>query len=73
MLYAVIKKISDLILSLLPLYKREGKSYLTIAFGCTGGKHRSVFLAENLARLLMDEGYRVNILHREVSRDKFES
>lgn len=60
-------QISSLILTLLPEYKREGKSYLTIAFGCTGGKHRSVFMAEKLCDLLKDNKYNVNLLHRELS------
>ena len=47
-------------------YKREGKLYLTIAFGCTGGKHRSVFMAEKLCDLLKDNKYNVNLLHREL-------
>ncbi len=61
-------KISALIVSLLPEYKKEGKAYLTIAFGCTGGKHRSVFFAERLAKLLIDKNYKVNLHHRELSR-----
>ncbi|MEZ5759022.1 MAG: RNase adapter RapZ [Emcibacteraceae bacterium] len=60
-------KISSLILTLLPEYKKEGKSYLTISFGCTGGKHRSVFLAEKLGALLKEKNYKVNIHHRELS------
>ncbi|MCP5381081.1 MAG: RNase adapter RapZ [Kordiimonadaceae bacterium] len=60
-------KISSLILTLLPEYKKEGKSYLTISFGCTGGKHRSVFIAEKLGALLKEKNYKVNIHHRELS------
>ena len=52
---------------LLPRYEREGKSYLTIAFGCTGGRHRSVFAAERLARWLLDEGCRVTLVHRDLA------
>ncbi|MFC7048461.1 RNase adapter RapZ [Emcibacter nanhaiensis] len=59
-------KIGSLILSLLPEYKKEGKSYLTIAFGCTGGRHRSVFVARELAELLREHGYWVNVHHREL-------
>ncbi|WP_321394578.1 RNase adapter RapZ [Emcibacter sp.] len=59
-------KIGSLILSLLPEYKKEGKSYLTIAFGCTGGRHRSVFVARELAELLHRNGYWVNVHHREL-------
>lgn len=61
-------KLQDLVTSLLPHYKREGKAYLTIAFGCTGGKHRSVLLAERLASTLRALDYRVNVLHRELDR-----
>jgi RNase adapter protein RapZ len=50
---------------LLPAYRDEGKSYLTIAFGCTGGKHRSVFLAESLATRLVGLGWNVGVRHRE--------
>ncbi|MCC3860277.1 RNase adapter RapZ [Pseudemcibacter aquimaris] len=60
-------KVSSMILTLLPEYKREGKSYLTIAFGCTGGKHRSVFMAERMAKLLTDMGNNVSLMHRELS------
>ncbi len=61
-------RLSDMLISLLPLYKGEGKAYLTIAFGCTGGRHRSVYLAERVASLLEGEGYQVNLLHRELER-----
>jgi UPF0042 nucleotide-binding protein len=50
---------------LLPRYAREGKSYLTIAFGCTGGRHRSVFLAERLAGWLSERGHHVGLAHRD--------
>ena len=53
---------------LIPRYYREGKSYLTIAFGCTGGRHRSVFLAERLGAWLAGRGQRVEVLHRDVGR-----
>ncbi|HFA60339.1 MAG TPA: RNase adapter RapZ [Rhodospirillales bacterium] len=55
-----------LLRQLLPRYRREGKSYLTIALGCTGGRHRSVFVAERVARRLQGDGWRVNLLHREL-------
>lgn len=51
---------------LLPAFVREGKSHLTIAFGCTGGRHRSVALAENLAKALAESGQQVSIRHREL-------
>jgi RNase adapter protein RapZ len=52
----------------LPRYQREGKSYLTIAVGCTGGRHRSVVLVEELRRRLQDGGHRVLVRHRDVDR-----
>ncbi len=54
---------------LLPLYEAEGKSYLTFALGCTGGRHRSVFVAERLARWLTEEGRQVVVAHRDTERD----
>lgn len=54
---------------LLPRYEREGKSYLTIALGCTGGRHRSVFTAERLAAWLGDHGRPVHLGHRDIARD----
>lgn len=61
------ERIETLVIDLLPLYRKEGKSYLTIAFGCTGGRHRSVFSAEQLGGALAGAGYMVNILHRDMS------
>jgi RNase adapter protein RapZ len=60
-----IKRISDLLIYLLPHYIHEGKSYLTIAFGCTGGQHRSVMIAEDVGRHLRRAGYRVKVVHRD--------
>jgi len=57
--------IGKLMLSLLPSYAREGKRYLTIGIGCTGGRHRSVFVAGKLAQLLLDEGYPATLRHRD--------
>lgn len=54
---------------LLPRYEREGKSYLTVAIGCTGGRHRSVFTAERLAAWLAEEGRHVHLGHRDIARD----
>jgi UPF0042 nucleotide-binding protein len=51
---------------LLPRYNREGKSYLTIALGCTGGKHRSVFVAERLGTWLESQGYKAGVVHRDI-------
>lgn len=64
-----LKKLEKMLVSLLPLYLREGKAYLTIAFGCTGGRHRSVYLAEETGKLLEKKGYRVNIVHRDSEKN----
>jgi len=60
-----IQRISHLLVYLLPHYIHEGKSYLTIAFGCTGGQHRSVMIAEEVSKRLKKAGYRVKVLHRD--------
>jgi len=60
-----INRISELLVYLLPHYIREGKSYLTISFGCTGGQHRSVMIAEDVSKGLRKAGYRVKVLHRD--------
>jgi UPF0042 nucleotide-binding protein len=60
-----INRISDLLVYLLPHYVKEGKSYLTIAFGCTGGKHRSVLIAEEVKKRLAKAGYPVKVVHRD--------
>ena len=60
-----IQRISDLLIYLLPHYIHEGKSYLTIAFGCTGGQHRSVMIAEDVAKRLKKAGYRIKVAHRD--------
>jgi UPF0042 nucleotide-binding protein len=52
----------------LPRYQREGKTYATIALGCTGGRHRSVVLIEELSRVLRDGSYRLRVQHRDVGR-----
>jgi UPF0042 nucleotide-binding protein len=63
-----IRKLRELIDFTLPQYIREGKAYLTIAIGCTGGRHRSVVVAEQVAAFLREKGYRVNVQHRDVRR-----
>jgi UPF0042 nucleotide-binding protein len=63
-----IKRISDLLVYLLPHYIREGKSYLTIAFGCTGGQHRSVMMADQIRKNLADAGYKAKVTHRDIPR-----
>jgi len=60
-----ISRISDLLVYLLPHYIREGKSYLTISFGCTGGQHRSVMIAEDVGKRLRKAGYKVKVVHRD--------
>ena len=52
----------------LPRYQREGKSYFTVALGCTGGRHRSVVLVEELRRALTGTPYRVLVQHRDIER-----
>ena len=59
-------KIADLIKYLIPKYIKEGKSYLTIAMGCTGGKHRSVFMAHQLAETLKKQGINASEFHRDI-------
>jgi UPF0042 nucleotide-binding protein len=63
-----LDKTSDMLKFLLPHYIQEGKSYLTIAFGCTGGQHRSVFIAEEMKKRLASEGYRVKTAHRDMPK-----
>jgi UPF0042 nucleotide-binding protein len=63
-----INRISELLVYLLPHYVREGKSYLTITFGCTGGQHRSVMIAEDVGKHLRKAGYRVKVVHRDTPR-----
>ncbi|MFO7771265.1 MAG: RNase adapter RapZ [Roseovarius gahaiensis] len=61
-------KLIDLANLLLPAYEAEGKAYLAIGFGCTGGQHRSVTMAETLAQALAEDGWAVSIRHRELER-----
>lgn len=63
-----INRVSDLLVYLLPHYVDEGKSYLTIGFGCTGGQHRSVLIAEEVKKRLAKAGYRVKVEHRDMPR-----
>ncbi len=62
-----LKNVMDLLSPLLPVYKAEGKSYLTIAFGCTGGKHRSVYVTETIGKTLEANGYKPVLRHRDVN------
>jgi RNase adapter protein RapZ len=63
-----LDRLDDLLAMLVPAYMTEGKSYLTIAVGCTGGRHRSVVLAEELARRLTERGCSASVLHRDKDR-----
>jgi UPF0042 nucleotide-binding protein len=65
---AFLDKLDDLLTMLIPAYMKEGKSYLTVAMGCTGGRHRSVVLAEELSRRLDAHGMPTTIFHRDVDR-----
>lgn len=64
-----MKKLDDMIMYLIPLYIDEGKSTLTIAIGCTGGRHRSVTMANKLAEYLKENGYNANVICRDISRE----
>ena len=64
---ASFAQIRDLLLLLLPRYEAQGKSYVNIAFGCTGGRHRSVFMAEQIAQALRDAGFSPTVLHRNLA------
>ncbi len=64
-----MQALGALVTPLLPSYEREGKSYLTIAVGCTGGKHRSVYVAEKLADALGASGRPIALIHRDLTRD----
>ena len=62
------RRFADLLNYLLPLYKREGKSYLTVGIGCTGGRHRSVMIANSLGKLLKKQGFEISVSHRDVQK-----
>jgi UPF0042 nucleotide-binding protein len=64
----LVTHLRELLAFLLPLYDREGKSYLTIGIGCTGGRHRSVAIASLLAQVLRAEGREANVSHRDVGK-----
>jgi len=63
-----VDRLDDLLASLLPQYEKEGRSYLTVAIGCTGGRHRSVATAEEIASRLRGRGVAVRVAHRDVAR-----
>jgi UPF0042 nucleotide-binding protein len=62
-----VERFTDLLTYLLPYYKREGKAYLTVGIGCTGGRHRSVMVANRLAELLKDHEFEVSVSHRDMN------
>jgi UPF0042 nucleotide-binding protein len=63
-----LKRMQALLTYLIPHYIEEGKSYLTIAFGCTGGKHRSVMMAEWMKRAMDKKGFATRVLHRDIDK-----
>jgi len=64
-----MKHLMSLLFYLLPNYMQEGKSYLTIAIGCTGGRHRSVAIAEKVGHALAGEGYKTKVSHRDIGKE----
>ena len=62
-----IQRFKDLIRFILPLYKKEGRSYLNIAVGCTGGRHRSVAVAEETSHVIKESGYSCKLIHRDIA------
>jgi len=64
-----LRRLQELLAFLLPWYEREGKAYLTIAVGCTGGRHRSVALVEEIRRYLDERGFAPTIVHRDMERE----
>ena len=66
---AFLSRLDGLLDVLLPAYAAEGKAYLTLAFGCTGGRHRSVAISEEVARRLRERGLAPGVLHRDIAKD----
>jgi len=64
----LLQKVEDLLLFLLPRYSRENRSYVSVAVGCTGGRHRSVAVAEELANRLQKADWSVRVIHRDIAR-----
>ena len=65
-----LSHVNEMFAFLLPLFERENRSYLTIAIGCTGGRHRSVTIAVRLQEILGQLGYQVEVRHREIQSDR---
>jgi len=65
----LLRRLEDFLRFVLPCYEREGKAYLTVAVGCTGGHHRSVTIAEELKRFLSGIGYAPTVVHRDLQRE----
>jgi UPF0042 nucleotide-binding protein len=65
----LLRRLQDLIRFLMPCYEREGKAYLTMAIGCTGGRHRSVALVEELRPFLEELGFSPTVVHRDMDRE----
>ncbi len=63
-----LERTKDLFALLLPSYEKEGRHYLTVAIGCTGGRHRSVVLAEEIGAFIRDKGFDAKVIHRDVER-----
>jgi RNase adapter protein RapZ len=65
-----IKKLLDFLKFLIPLYVKEGKAYLTVGIGCTGGRHRSIYMVEELARMLKIKGITIKVRHRDEGQSR---
>ena len=65
----LLKRLQELLAFLLPAYEREGKAYLTVAIGCTGGRHRSVAFVEELRRFMEGQGFTPTVVHRDLDRE----
>lgn len=63
-----LRRVEGMLIYLIPHYIREGKSYLTIAFGCTGGRHRSVMMAESVKKTLQKHKYSSKVVHRDLAK-----
>jgi UPF0042 nucleotide-binding protein len=68
-----IDKLTDMLIFLMPNYLKEGKRQLIISIGCTGGRHRSVAIANEMNGILADKGVKVNIEHRDINEDIYKS